>query len=693
MSFYPIVSNNQENFLYILELSNVKILFLGGISFQSLLYYLPSSKLFQNSPNDDLNFKHKFEQKPENNIKFPYSKKIHDEYYIKGPMKFDLEFLIYLDFTSIDYILVSSMDELFLIPFILCNKKFKGQIFTTLPIKQAGFSLLKEFYNLINIRNKQILFEDLDSEQNFFAESEFFDLFSEKYGVEINEWFPLFDCMQLDQAFQNIHTLNYKEEKLILNDIVISPESSGYNLGSCYWILKKNGLVFAFITNGCFHNYRHSSLFDIENISNSKCDLLIMANCINEKNLDGLEMSYGQNAPFNAEILEKKLFDTLSTLLNDREMNVMMPVRNMVFILDILDILLNRFKEKNVTFFIISESLEPLINYGNANVEYLNPILQKKIYEPTPETPFSSYEKLKNFGKIVFYNSIYEFQEKNNNSSLESLIRKNTPSVYVFLDSTMRFGLSLKFLETFEEIGFKNTIILTDPFLQCKEVFMPFKDKCKSKIVYCPLDHRFTVSEVKSELLKKILPKRILIPKKLFQQLKFPGNEENFILYEEEKEIFLDEFKLCLEENRVVNLFSAVDFGQIPFRNFELEKNLSFVKVEMTVDKNIVKKICGVGAKKLKIVSVNLKKNEEFMMKMISLVKGKVAFEGSYNFKKYHQKRNMDNEIVGFVLVFEKKINGNMVYLVKENQQTKVFGSDFKETEAFVEMISEEFCC
>ena len=188
----------------------------------------------------------------------------------------------------------------------------------------------------------------------------------------------------------------------------------------------------------------------------------------------------------NAELLEKNLFDTLINLMNDMEMNVMMPVRNMLFILDILDILLNRFREKNVTFFIISESLAPLINYGNANVEYLNPILQKKIYEATPETPFSSYEKLKNFGRIMFFESIYEFQEKNNNSSLEQIINRHTPSVYIFLDSTMRFGLSLNFLEAFEEIGAKNTMILTDPFLQCKEVFFPFKRNVRAKLFTAP---------------------------------------------------------------------------------------------------------------------------------------------------------------------------------------------------------------
>ena len=668
---------------------------MGGISFQSFLYYLPSSKVFLcSNKNEETIYKQKKIEKNfiESENFFPYYKKINDDYYINGPIKFDLEFLTYLDLSSIDYILISSMEELFLIPFILSNKKFKGQVFTTLPIKQAGFSLLKEFYNLINIRNKQNILEDMDYEQNFFTESEFFDIFSEKYGIEISEWFALFDCMQLETFFKNIQTLNYREEKNIMNDIIISPQSSGYNLGSCYWILKKNGLVFSVITNGCFHNYRHPCSFDISSISDSKCDLLILANCINEKNIDNVESLFGLNAPSNAEILEKKLFDVLTTLLNDRDMNIMMPVRNMIFILDILDILLNRFREKNVTFFIISESLEPLIKYGNANVEYLNPILQRKIYESTPETPFSSYEKLKNYGKIVFFNTIYEFQEKNNNSSLEHIIKKNTPSVYIFLDSTMRFGLSLKFLETFEEIGFKNTIILTDPYLQCKEVFLPFKEKCKSKIVYCPLDHRFTVSEFKNELLKKVLPKKILIPKKYYQQLKFPGNEENIMLYEEEKEIFLSDFSAILEKNDNINkLSSLVSLDYLPFQAFEFEKNLSFVKVEMALENNLIRKAVPTHLKDQHFITVNHKKNDEMIAKMVSLLKNKVVSEGIYFFKKYQQRKNKMNELIGFVLVFENKKNNNVLYLLHENQQTKVYGSDYTESTKFIDLFSDYF--
>jgi len=671
----------------------VRILFTGGISFQSLLYYLPSSKLVH-CPEDEFYskpYKKKLSEPEKTNS---FYKKINDEYYITGPIKFSLDFLLYLDFSSIDYILISTIDELLLLPFILSsNKKFKGTIYSTLPTKQAGFSHLHEFYNMISMRNKQNIFEDLDKSPNYFDESEFLDLMGQKYGIEVNEWTPLFELTELEGFFQRIETLNYKEEKIINNEIMISPQSSGYGLGSCYWVLKKNGLMFSVITNGCFHNFRHSSFFDLSELMHSKCDMLILANCINEKNLEVSLTNTNINTPlFNAELLEKMLFDTLINLLNDREMNVMMPVRNMFFILDILDILLNRFREKNVTFFIISESLGPLVNYGNANIEYLNPILQKKIYEATPETPFSSYDKLKNFGRIRFFESIYEFQEKNNNSSLEQIIKRHTPSVYIFLDSTMRFGLSLNFLEAFEEIGAKNTMILTDPFLQCKEVFFPFKEKCKSKVIYCPLDHRFTVGEVKTELLKTTLPKKILIPKKNFHQLKFPGNEENIMVYEEEKEIILTEYAEILDRKNDCLKFFCSGFENLSMKSLEGEKNLKFLKAEVTFEKNLVKKIVPTMIKESKFMSVGAKKNPEVLGKIVTALKTRVIGEGGYFFKKYQQKKNKENEMVGFVLIFENKKNNDLLYLVHNKNKTKVYAVNFQEANKFSEIINEEFC-
>ena len=75
-------------------------------------------------------------------------------------------------------------------------------------------------------------------------------------------------------------------------------------------------------------------------------------------------------------------------LKEHRNENILLPVRNLFFLLDIIDIL----KEKVPGFrkiHIFSSTTEPLIKYSNANIDYLNKTLQAKIYQAKPELPFN----------------------------------------------------------------------------------------------------------------------------------------------------------------------------------------------------------------------------------------------------------------------------------------------------------------
>jgi hypothetical protein len=51
----------------------------------------------------------------------------------------------------------------------------------------------------------------------------------------------------------------------------------------------------------------------------------------------------------------------------------------------------------------MSESATPLIEYANINLEYLNPMLQGKIYNT--ENPLS-FDKLINTGRLFIYKDI-----------------------------------------------------------------------------------------------------------------------------------------------------------------------------------------------------------------------------------------------------------------------------------------------
>ena len=86
------------------------------------------------------------------------------------------------------------------------------------------------------------------------------------------------------------------------------------------------------------------------------------------------------------------------------------------------------------------------------------------------------------------------------------------------------------------------------------------------------------------------MPKKILIPKKNFHQLKFLGNEESIFLFEEEKEVIFTEYANIFEKyNDSMKLFSS-GLESLSMKSFEGEKNIKFIKAEVTIEKNLVKK-------------------------------------------------------------------------------------------------------
>ena len=80
---------------------------------------------------------------------------------------------------------------------------------------------------------------------------------------------------------------------------------------------------------------------------------------------------------------------------------VLMPVQP-YFILEIVDILLHKL-DPTVKIVFMSESAQSLVEYANINLEYLNPMLQGKIYNT--ENPLS-FDKLIASGRLAIYRDI-----------------------------------------------------------------------------------------------------------------------------------------------------------------------------------------------------------------------------------------------------------------------------------------------
>lgn len=97
----------------------------------------------------------------------------------------------------------------------------------------------------------------------------------------------------------------------------------------------------------------------------------------------------------------QKLRQCLDSNLNSK---VLMPVQPQ-FILEIVDILLHQIDER-VKIVFISEAATALIEYANINLEYLNPMLQRKIYNT--ENPLS-FDKLLSSGRLTIFKDVQEY--------------------------------------------------------------------------------------------------------------------------------------------------------------------------------------------------------------------------------------------------------------------------------------------
>ena len=59
-----------------------------------------------------------------------------------------------------------------------------------------------------------------------------------------------------------------------------------------------------------------------------------------------------------------------------------MPVQNFSVFLDLVFIM--KLKLSNVKFFVVGGHFDAMFKYANANIEFLNPILQNKIFSTQP---------------------------------------------------------------------------------------------------------------------------------------------------------------------------------------------------------------------------------------------------------------------------------------------------------------------
>lgn len=345
------------------------------------------------------------------------------------------------------------------------------------------------------------IFEDTNQMENFEALEEL-----EKDGIFLSEWYSCYTDDDLELFSSKIISVNYGQYLDLRGGLKVVTKSSGYHIGSSTFTLQYGVENLLIIDSFSQHIYRHPLSLDLTDFSDYN-KVYITDSC----NLDPLNKPRGdKESSFSAsEISINRYISNLKKIMKERpEDNVIFPVRNSIFLLDLIEIFQYKFPSLR-KIHIISSTFLSTINYSNANVDYLNQNLQSKIFSKKPILPVD-VEKLIISNKIEFFDDLYIFVQKIKNH--KNYITDLAPSFYIVVDPSLRLGYSAKIVEILNSELSNGTIMFSDPFIKMPEIMDPLHSANKLSCSYKPLNMSGSVEELIEMLVKNCPEATIIAP-------------------------------------------------------------------------------------------------------------------------------------------------------------------------------------
>ena len=169
--------------------------------------------------------------------------------------------------------------------------------------------------------------------------------------------------------------------------------------------------------------------------------------------------------------------------------------------LEIVDLLVHKVDERAKIIF-LSDAAQALVEYANINLEYLNPILQNKIYHT--ENPLS-IQKLIKSGRLLICRDIQEYLDQKKASQSYNEYQRE---ILICSHESLRLGDSVYWLFNLNKhAALSSHLILTEPHNDL--LLRPFKNSLK--VHYCPVNATISRASL-SQLTTKLNPKRVISP-------------------------------------------------------------------------------------------------------------------------------------------------------------------------------------
>jgi hypothetical protein len=138
MEFVPYQPHLNGCHAYLLNLGQINIVFGGGFNLSSLLHFKPTQRFSE--PYKKVN-QEEIEQ---------------EQLLLKGPVKLDLSYLLALNISEIDIFVLSSFQDIFIVPYLTNHPHFDGEIVTTHLIADMAPHIYNDFYSLVQDRDRQV---------------------------------------------------------------------------------------------------------------------------------------------------------------------------------------------------------------------------------------------------------------------------------------------------------------------------------------------------------------------------------------------------------------------------------------------------------------------------------------------------------------------------------------------------------
>lgn len=448
-------------------------------------------------------------------------KELNSRFYLNSLLEFSIPQFNLINIEDIDAVLISNPNFMLALPYLTRLKGFRANIYCTEPLMHFGRILMQELTHLVknnqfintqnndqNTSNKFPLFHglshlslDLNQEKKVLDESDescssskvikldhsdepdqitsqtsqksSYSIFSQLLNIHDPHFKPLnwkylYSKKDVDDCLSKIKIINFSETIDIYGSLKIQAKSSGFSIGSCYWIIESDCDNICYLSKSSLLN-SHSKLFD-PYLKNIIIDCLIVTG-LNQTQLHEPE-----------QMIQDFCKACVLTLKNQG--NVLIPIQPSGKIYDLIEFLYRYLCDSslgNTPIYFMSHVAEQSLAYSNIFAEWLCDSKQTLVY--AAESPFQHGELLKN-GLLKTYSSI---TSKFNDEFIQ-------PCILFASHPSLRFGEACHFVEMWKNSP-NNSFIFTDSEFNYLDALAPFQP-IYANYYYFPIDISLTSAQI-----------------------------------------------------------------------------------------------------------------------------------------------------------------------------------------------------